>query len=370
MPTLNLRDWLQLSHIPGLGPKTYLHLLRRFGNDPHNILAAKPIDLTNAGVSETLARQIHTQSSDLTAADFAWLDADSQHHIITLQDRAYPQLLREISAPPPLLYVKGDAALLSSQPCLAMVGSRKATTLGSQTAFRFSKQLSMLGITIVSGLAIGIDGQAHRGALATDTGRTIAVLANGLDTIYPFRHTLLSTEIVSRGVLVTEFPPWTNPLPQNFPRRNRIISGLCIGTIIVEAAPKSGSLITARYALEQNREVFALPGPIHSRHSEGCHRLIQDGAKLVTGIEDILLECPQICGLLNSDRGGTSSLDESSLNAGKLLKFIEFVPMPIDTLIEKSGLTPDQVSSMLIELEISGHITSDGNGLYSRSALE
>ena len=251
-----------------------------------------------------------------------------------------------------------------------MVGSRKATTLGSQTAFLFSKQLAALGITIVSGLAIGIDGQAHRGALAADAGRTIAVLANGLDTVYPSRHKVLSKEVVSKGVLVSEFPPWTKPLPQYFPRRNRIISGLCLGTIIIEAAPKSGSLITARYALEQNREVFALPGPIHSRHSQGCHHLIQEGAKLVTGIEDILLECPQICGLLVSDRHGTKLQDESSLNADKLLKYLEYVPMPKDTLINKSGLTPDQVSSMLIELEVSGHVICDANGLYSRSALE
>lgn len=366
----NLRNWLQLWHVPGIGPRTYLQLLRHFDHDPANILRARLNELVAIGLAKNLASSVRNHCSNRIDIDLTWRNASSNHHIITMLDACYPTYLREIADSPPILYIKGELTSLSGRPSLAMVGSRKATTLGKQNAFRLARELATQGVTIVSGLAHGIDGQAHRGALATTSGQTIAVLASGLDTIYPSHHYALSQEIIGRGALISEFPLATKPLPQHFPRRNRIISGLCLGAIIVEAAPKSGSLITARYALEQNREVFALPGPMNSPQSTGCHQLIQDGAKLVTGIEDILVECPRIYKLQTSSYHGSKQKAEQTSGIGQLLDILEYVPMPMDILIEKSGLTPDQVSSMLIELEVSGQVVCDAYGLYSRSALE
>ena len=370
MRASELADWLQLWHVPGIGPKIFMQLLHHFDNNPGAVLATHPSDLTNIGLPNALALRIKRATSKATEADFNWLATNSAHHILTLDDSAYPRHLRHIATPPPILYVKGNPDLFNHFPCLAIVGSRKATGLGKQNAFQLANKLAELGIAIASGLAAGIDGQAHRGALASQTAATIAVLANGLNKLYPPQHRALSEEIAAHGVLVSEFSPFTPPLPQHFPRRNRIISGLSFGTVVVEARVRSGSLITARYALEQNREVFAVPGPINSPYSEGCHRLIQEGAKLVTAIEDILLECPQIHGQLCSDRTNTKLQDVQSDTVKQLLSIIEYVPMSMDMLIEKSGLTPDQVSSMLIELEMSGHVVCDPNDLYSRSALE
>ena len=370
MHASELANWLQLWHVPGIGPKTYLQLLQHFDNNPGAVLATRTSDLVNKGLSNTLAGRINRATPQSTQADFSWLAESSAHHILTLNDSAYPRNLREIATPPPILYVKGNPGLFNYSVCLAIVGSRKATSLGKQHAFHLANKLANLGIVVISGLATGIDGAAHRGALASTTATTIAVLANGLSKMYPPQHRALGEEIAAHGALVSEFSPATQPLPQHFPRRNRIISGLCLGTIVVEATVRSGSLITARYALEQNREVFALPGPLNSPCSKGCHRLIQEGAKLVTDIEDILLECPQFYGQLCTNRTNTKLQDMLPLVAKQLLSIIEFVPMPMDMLIEKSGLTPDQVSSMLIELEMSGHVVSDSNGLYSRSALE
>ena len=370
MHVTKLGDWLRLWHLPGIGPRTYLRLLARFDYSPTAILAASVNDLINAGISPRLANAIQNHTSDQYLEDLSWLQTSNRHHIITISDADYPSLLREITDPPPILYVVGDIAVLASQPCLAMVGSRKATSLGKQNALRLAKQLAEIGITIVSGLADGIDGQAHRGALLPTQGKTVAVLANGFHHTYPNHHVKLSEDIAANGALVTEFPPTTKPLPQHFPRRNRIISGLSLGTIIIEAAKKSGSLITARLALEQNREVFALPGPINSSQSCGCHALIQDGAKLVTNIIDILVEFPTIVAKVETDLSGSKQQSTVLTDTNSLLEILEFTPLPMDTLITKSGLTPDQVSSMLIELQVSGHVTCDAYGLYSRSALE
>ena len=370
MHVAELSNWLRLWHLPGIGPRTYLRLLNRFDNDPAKIVKASVTDLITAGLSHRLACAIQHLSTSQYQTDIAWLQASDQHHIITFIDAEYPTLLREIPDPPPILYIVGNPTALSSQPCLAMVGSRKATSLGKHNALQLAKSLAELGISIVSGLADGIDGQAHRGALLAKQGKTIAVLGNGLDQIYPHRHSRLSHEIVVNGALLSEFPPATKPLPQHFPRRNRIISGLCLGVIIIEAASKSGSLITARLALEQNREVFALPGPINSLQSCGCHSLIQNGAKLITNVADILVELPAIIVESDLELAKPKQQPVVSFDSNALLGVLEYTPLPIDTLIEKSGLTPDQVSSMLIELEVSGHVTCDAYGLYSRSALE
>ena len=365
-----LEDWLRLWHVRGLGPKTYLHLLHKFDRNPRRILAAALDELIAAGLSRQLALEVTQAPPDKAAADLAWLTKDKSHQILTLGDAAYPAILREIAIPPPILYLKGSSHRIADHPCLAIVGSRKATALGKQAAFTLAEQLAALGVVIVSGLAVGIDAQAHRGALAASSGKTIAVLGHGLMQLYPQRHRALSEAIAEYGVLISEFSPGIEPRPANFPRRNRLISGLCSGVIIIEASKNSGSLITARCALEQNREIFALPGPSNSPYSEGCHRLIQEGAKLITGIEDILLECPHIRGQITTGRKLAGSYENLPRIAQQLLEILEYAPMSMDLLIEKCGLTPDQVSSMLIELEMSGHVICDTNGHYLRSASD
>lgn len=369
MPTPQLQDWLRLWHVPGIGPRIFLRLLERFNRDPGKILQADYSALIEAGAPKSIAKAIGQHSTTSHHTDFQWLDASEQHHIFTLNDPNYPLLLREISDPPPILYVQGNPAVWSDRPCLAMVGSRKATSLGKQNAFHLARALSAQGITIVSGLANGIDGQAHRGALASK-GSTLAIMGNGLQRIYPTNHTALAREICVDGALISEFSPTTKPLPQHFPQRNRIISGLSLGTIIVEAATKSGSLITAYYALEQNREVFALPGPLNCHQSAGCHTLIQQGAKLVTKAEDILLEFATFYSGAKVEPIEPKPLPKAAKRAEQLLNVLEYTPMPMDLLIEKSGLTADQVSSMLTELEVSGHVVCDTYGLYARSASE
>ena len=369
MPTSNLHDWLRLWHVPGVGPRVFLRLLTHFNYDPSKILQASYRSLIKAGIASFVAKAISDHSSNSHLLDIKWLDESDNHHIFTLDHPNYPSLLREIHDPPPLLYVQGNPMNWSPSLCLAMVGSRNATCLGKQNAFYLAEALSAQGITIVSGLANGIDGQAHRGALKNN-GNTIAVLGNGLQQIYPANHKSLAKEICINGALVSEFSPGTPPLPQHFPRRNRVISGLSIGTIIVEAATKSGSLITARYALEQNREVFALPGPINSQQSNGCHTLIQQGAKLVTNVEDILIEFATFYRRSKTKSTESKPTTAMATQTQQLLNVLEYTPMTVDMLIEKSGLTPDQVSSMLIELEISGHIVCDAYGSYVRSALE
>ena len=368
MTAKELLDWLTLWHVPTVGPRRFLTLLHAFDNDPGNALNASTEALIKTGLPSRTAHLIRNQDSTKAQADIAWQQSRDEHQILTFFDPSYPAILREISDPPPLLYITGQTEALTDSPCLAVVGSRKATALGRLASFELSRELSFKGITVVSGLAVGIDGQAHRGALASGNGKTIAVLANGLTRIYPPQHRNLAQEIRDSGVLVSEFSPWVNPLPQHFPRRNRIISGLSLGTIIIEAAAKSGSLVTARFALEQNREVFATPGPIFSAQSMGCHSLIQQGAKLVTKVEDILVEFPTIEHGTYSDQCVSGSAPGPE--AEKLLDFLEHTPISVDLLIEKSGLTPDQVSSMLIELEVSGHVICDAYSLYTRSAMD
>ena len=234
----------------------------------------------------------------------------------------------------------------------------------------FSHKLASVGFVIVSGLAKGIDYQAHQGAINAKSGKTIAVFASGLDITYPRNHLSLARNIQSKGLLVSEFPPGTKPLPKHFPRRNRIISGLCLGVIIVEAAEKSGTLITASYAAEQGREVFAVPGPISNPLSAGCHRLIQEGAFLVTEINDIAMGLNSSIINLSNVPNCSSGQDEVPQEMKQLLEIIEHYPMQVETIIAKSGLTPEQVSSMLTELELGGHVVCDAFGQYSRSVAD
>ncbi|WP_338049743.1 DNA-processing protein DprA [Psychromonas antarctica] len=268
----------------------------------------------------------------------------------------YPKQLKEISSPPLLLYLQGDSALLS-QPQIALVGSRQCTPYGQEKAYQFAGSLSAAGFTITSGLAIGIDGLAHQGALDKQ-GKTVAVLGTGLDNIYPKRHSKLAQQIIENGLLVSEFRPATPALPSNFPRRNRIISGLSLGVLVIEASKRSGSLITARYAMEQNRDVFALPGSIDNPEACGCHQLIQQGAKLIVNAQDICNEynhIPLIKPLITKPKNNQKT-------AHPLLAHIDFHLTTLEQLLSRSGLDLLSLQNQLIELEITGTITVTAQG--------
>ncbi|MEE8482340.1 MAG: DNA-processing protein DprA, partial [Acidiferrobacterales bacterium] len=277
--TPTLRCWLRLSRAPGIGSQKLIALLDTFST-PENILGATHTQLSKVlGDNETDLFAISDEvDAERHAQDIDWL-AEEDSHLVSVADEAYPDLLREIPDPPALLYIKGDPVALSL-PQLAIVGSRNPTPVGLENANAFAGALASTGLVVTSGLALGIDTAAHRGAL-DGGGNTIAIAGTGVDRIYPARNHTVAHEIAKHGALVSEFPLATPPLRENFPRRNRILSGLSLGTLVVEAALRSGSLITARLAAEQGREVFAIPGSIHSPQSRGCHQLIRQGAKLV-----------------------------------------------------------------------------------------
>lgn len=271
--------------------------------------------------------------------------------------------LKEISDPPPILFVRGNARLLAT-PQIAIVGSRNPTSDGKKIAHDFARTLSQYGFTITSGMAIGIDAASHQGALAADS-HTIAVAGTGLDLVYPACHTQLAAQIAERGAMVSEFPPGTAAKANHFPRRNRIISGLCQGLLVVEAAQQSGSLISARMALEQNREVFAIPGSIHNPLARGCNALIREGAKLVETIQDILDELGQYN---QQDTKSTCTSEQSilDLEQQKLLNLILYSPTSVDNLVAQTGESVEAIASMLLLLELQGYITSAFGGGYTR----
>jgi DNA processing protein len=298
-----------------------------------------------------------------------WLQHEN-HHLVRLGDDAYPALLAGISGPPAQLYVNGDPELMHL-PALAIVGSRNPTTGGEQNAFEFARHLGKTGFCIVSGLAQGIDAAAHRGALAAGAP-TIAFLGHGIDRVYPAANRELAREIATRGALVSEFPLGTAPGRTLFPQRNRLISGLSLGTLVVEAARRSGSLITARLAAEQGREVFAIPGSIHNPLSRGCHQLIRQGAKLVEAADDIVGELAPLAGHLlgalhepEPSPAARAAAEEADTEYAKLLEALGHDPVTSDDLVERSGLTIDQVSSMLLILELEGKIEKLSGGRYS-----
>jgi len=292
---------------------------------------------------------------------------DPQNHLIAIGDNDYPELLGQISRPPSELFVRGEPGLLQ-MPALAIVGSRNPTQAGARHAFEFARQLGGMGFCIVSGLAEGIDTAAHRGAL--DAGAaTVAFLGHGIDRVYPASNRDLAHEIAAHGALVSEFPLGTHPGRENFPQRNRLISGMSLGTLVVEAARRSGSLITARFAGEQGREVFALPGSIHNPLARGCHQLIRQGAKLVETADDIVAElAPLASHLLQNSLESTAN--ESPANTDdeeyvQLKKYLSHDPIGVDELVNNSGLTIDQVSSMLLILELEGVVEPLSGGRYS-----
>jgi DNA processing protein len=295
-----------------------------------------------------------------------WAD-DPHNHLISRGDDDYPELLGQISRPPPELYVKGDPGLLQL-PALAIVGSRNPTQAGARNAFEFARHLGSAGFCIVSGLAEGIDTAAHRGAL--DAGApTVAFLGHGIDRVYPASNLDLAHEIAKHGALASEFPLGTHPGRENFPQRNRLISGTSLGTLVVEAARRSGSLITARLAGEQGREVFALPGSIHNPLARGCHQLIRQGAKLVETADDIVAElAPLASHLLQNSLESTASETEAEIDDEEyvqLKKHLSHDPIGVDELVHNSGLTIEQVSSMLLILELEGVVEPLSGGRYS-----
>jgi DNA processing protein len=355
VPAEDSRDWIGLSLITGLGGETFRRLLSAFGA-PQQIYATSVSALCHH-VSTDIARQIADGPDESALAPaLAWLGQPG-NSIVTLADSAYPQTLLEIPDPPPLLYVKGNAAYLN-HPAIAVVGSRNATPQGLKNAEAFAQALSEAGWCVVSGLALGVDGASHRGALR-GPGSTIAVVGTGLDIVYPARHRELAHEICAKGVIVSEFALGEPSKAANFPRRNRLISGLARGVLVVEANLESGSLITARLAGEQGREVFAIPGSIHSPLSKGCHRLIKQGAKLVDSIHDILEE-------LGGAPISQASPEVPDDAAHPLLDQMGYEAVAIDTLTQRSGLTSDQVSAMLLTLELEGKVASLPGGRYQR----
>lgn len=294
--------------------------------------------------------------------DLLWLDQPG-NRILTIQAPGYPSQLKEIHDPPPVLFIRGNPEILSF-PQIAMVGSRNPSTLGRKTAEDFASTLVSYGFTITSGLALGIDAASHFGAIKAG-GYTIAVAGTGLDRIYPARNKELATQIIENGAMISEFPPGTTAKANHFPRRNRIISGLSIGLLVVEAARQSGSLITARLALEQDREVFAIPGSIHNPLARGCNALIREGAKLVETTEDIAEELGQFN---QQPEENDPIIDQTKLDLKqqKLLNLIMYSPTSIETLVNESDESIETVSSMLLILELNGYITAVAGGSYIR----
>ncbi len=353
----DIESWLALALINGLGDESMRRLLVAFGS-PAEILSANAASLELV-VKKKVAYNIAQGADEKNlAATLRWLE-DPANEVITLADSDYSSLLLNIPDPPPLLYLKGKRELLSAS-MLAIVGSRNATPQGLSNAEAFAEAASNAGLCIVSGLALGVDTAAHRGGLR-GAAASIAVLGTGLDIVYPARNRELAHELAEKGALISEFPLGTPAAGGNFPRRNRIISGLSRGCLVVEAALQSGSLITARQASEQGRDVFAIPGSIHSPLSKGCHALIKQGAKLVESAQDILDELG-----FRSARSIVSDTDVSTREESPLLRVLGHDVANIDTLCIRSGLTAETVSAMLLSLELDGVVATLPGGCYQR----
>jgi DNA processing protein len=353
-----LTAWLRLSLTPSLSGEAVRRLLTAFG-DPERVLTAKPGALAqHAGAAAAAAVQKGPDAGAVATAA-RWLE-DPANRVVTLADSHYPPRLLQITDPPPLLYVKGRAELLS-RPALAIVGSRNATPQGMANAEAFAKALADAGLTIVSGLALGADTAAHRGGLA-GAASSIAVLGTGADVVYPARNRALAHELAARGALISEFALATRALAGNFPRRNRLISGLALGCLVVEAAADSGSLITARLAAEQGREVFAIPGSIHSPLAKGCHALIKQGAKLVESARDILeeLNLPAPAPLQPAPADAADALERRVLDA------IGDDTCDPDTLAARARLRPAALAALLTRLELYGRVAVLPGGLIQR----
>lgn len=378
----SLRSWLALTHIPNLGP-IRIHALLDIFENPSAIFNAGHPGWKQAGLSEKIIQHLSTPDWEKVDADLKWVEQEDAS-IITLDDDSYPPMLKELADAPPLLYIMGQAEILKL-PQLAIVGSRNPTHAGKEIAHDFAAHLTNMGMTITSGMALGIDSAAHQGALDsmqkgnTGHGFTVAVTGTGLDRVYPAKNRDLAHNIAENGVIISEYALGTPPLPGNFPRRNRIISGLSMGVLVVEAALQSGSLITARLAIEQDREVFAVPGSIHHPLAKGCHALIRQGAKLVETATHILEELKGFGEMIEESSNETEKSAKnshqkletepnSSLNVDEeyqqVLKCVDFEPTSVDKVVERSGLTADAVCSMLLVLELQGYVTALSGGYY------
>ena len=369
---VEISQWLTLNQTPGLGNAAFCQLLSKFGS-PEGIFNAKLSQLREV-VDDDIAQKVSNGvDAEMIAPTLKWLEKDNVH-IVTLADSTYPQKLLEISNPPAVLYAIGNLHWLN-HPTIAIVGSRSATPQGEKNAEEFAKSLCEQGLCVISGMALGIDGAAHRGSLKAN-GATIAVVGTGLDIVYPARHRDLAHKIAERGLILSEFPLGTPSKAQNFPRRNRLISGLSLGCLVVEANIDSGSLITARLAAEQGREVFAIPGSIHSPVTKGCHQLIKQGAKLVESVQDILEEInwatianslPSKNSLLSiSPSGLMPDVSPNSPQTNTVLDLMGFDPVNFESIRTNSGLTTEALSSMLMLLELENKITSLAGGNYQR----
>lgn len=371
------RDWLTLLHTPGLGDRRLARLLDEHGSPPA-VLAAGETAWKQANVPAAALRALADPDQAAIDTSLAWLEA-AHHFLITRDEDGYPPLLREIPDPPPALFVSGDPGALYA-PQIAIVGSRSATPGGLDCARDFAANLARAGMTVTSGLAVGIDGAAHSACLKAG-GKTIAVAGTGPDRVYPARHRALARDIVAGGALVSSFPPGTDVRPAHFPMRNRIISGMSLGTLVVEAGLESGSLITARMAVDQGREVFAVPGSIHNPVARGCHRLIRQGARLVESageiVEALAPLAEQLAGSLHAlmDENTTPEVEPDGEmphiahdpDYRRLLEAIGHDPTQVDVIIERSKLTTGAVSSMLLMLELKGLVSAHPGGRYSRT---
>lgn len=370
-------DWLALTAAPGLGPRTCARLIADFGG-PREVLAAPAARLAQWGLKPPAVAALKGPDRAWIATVLAWAELPDAH-ILTRADPRYPPLLAEIADAPTLLYVRGDPLLLAD-PQLAVVGSRNPSPGGLEITRELARALAGFGLIVTSGLAVGVDAAAHTAAL--ERGRTIAVLGTGPDRVYPAVHRDLARRIAECGALVTELAPGVGPLARHFPRRNRIIAGLSLGTLVTEAALRSGSLITARQAAEQGRDVFAVPGSIRNPLARGCHALIRDGARLVEDAAEVLAElAPRLRGALEEaarsrpapeapDGPGSPRIaGDAGLDPDyrRLLDALGYEPSAPDELIARTGLPAQSVSSMLLVLELEGHVSSGPGGRYCRT---
>lgn len=375
-----LAGWLRLSLTPGIGDSSARRLLAAFGL-PEGVFAQPDAALRQV-VTPAQAEALHLVPHGLQALidqTWQWLQAGDDNGItrrlVTLGDAGYPASLLEMTDPPLMLYVLGasDFDLTQLQNSIAVVGSRNPTPQGATNARSFARALGDAGLPVVSGLALGVDGAAHQGALdaAGDAPRlaTVAVVGTGLDRVYPARHRDLAHRITLQGLIVSELPLGTPPLTQNFPKRNRLIAGLARGTLVVEAALQSGSLITARLTSEQGKEVFAIPGSIHSPQSRGCHALIRQGAKLVESVNDILEELPSLrTGSMATPASANGSAGSPSAPEDPLLDALGFDPVSLDALSARTGWSAAMLQAKMLELELDGHISRLPGGLFQRMA--
>jgi DNA processing protein len=362
----NVRQWLALNRLYGVNPSEVYNLVQKIPQS-EDIFSLSVKILIQMGFSQALIDELKNIDQVALDRELEWAEKPN-HHIVTLQDAHYPALLREISLPPLVLYVSGCVEDLN-KPQLAMVGSRNATPIGEEIAYQFAQHLAKSGLIITSGLALGIDAATHRGALSI--GHTVAVLGSGLQYVYPMQHKNLAEEITRYGAVISEFPLKTPPRKENFPYRNRVMSGLSLGVLVVEAAVRSGSLITARFAGEQGREVFAIPGSIHNPLARGCHQLIRKGAKLVETAQDVIEELGSLFNFVTSAqscdgkiRSVVQESDHFDLDDDyvQLLSCVDYGMTPLDLIISRSGFSPKVISSMLLLLELQDYIKSVPGG--------